>query len=420
MGAGLDMAAVPMADLPPSVAALMNAASVRARASEMLRLAREDRLLAWRLDETRLDPCADYVVETIRQNYPGLDIPFHARWRHFTAAGRDLWSELDAATAWPDAEARLAAAFDLAIVSVLLDAGAGPDWRFREPVTGLAIGRSEGLGLASLAMFREGLFSAVPGAPLRVDGRALSRLDEAALARGFQAGPGNPMVGLSGRAGILRALGARLGQLGGEGSLAGRPGQIAGWALARARRDRFVEAASLLEDVLALMHGVWPDRPGAVPGGGDMWRHPLIGGEGEARGAVPFHKLSQWLSYSLIEPLQAAGVAVTDIDGLTGLPEYRNGGLLMDTGVVVLRDPADAARPHDVGSVLVVEWRALTVALLDALADRVRARLGRDAQSMPLARVLEGGTWSAGRRIARERRDGGGPPLAIVSDGTVF
>ena len=56
-------------------------------------------------------------------------------------------------------------------------------------------------------------------------------------------------------------------------------------------------------------------------------------------GLVPLHKLSQWLAYSLIEPLQAAGIEVTDIDGLTGLAEYRNGGLLVDTGVLVLRDP---------------------------------------------------------------------------------
>ena len=46
---------------------------------------------------------------------------------------------------------------------------------------------------------------------------------------------------------------------------------------------------------------------------------------------MPLHKLSQWLAYSLIEPLQRAGIAVTDIDGLTGLAEYRNGGLFIDT-----------------------------------------------------------------------------------------
>jgi hypothetical protein len=135
---------------------------------------------------------------------------------------------------------------------------------------------------------------------------------------------------------------------------------------------------------------------------------------------VPLHKLSQWLAYSLIEPLQAAGIAVTDIDGLTGLAEYRNGGLLIDTGVLALRDPAQAQLAHDVGSALVVEWRALTVALLDRLAELVRARLAADAVSMPLARILQGGTWAAGRAIARARRADGAPPIKIISDGTVF
>ncbi len=126
------------------------------------------------------------------------------------------------------------------------------------------------------------------------------------------------------------------------------------------------------------------------------------------------------MAYSLIEPLQAAGLSVVEIDGLTGLPEYRNGGLFLDGGVIALKDPSAAAVAHEPGSRLVVEWRALTVALLDAIADPVRERLGLSAEAMPLARILEGGTWSAGRRIAREKRPGGGPPLAIESDGTVF
>ena len=59
---------------------------------------------------------------------------------------------------------------------------------------------------------------------------------------------------------------------------------------------------------------------------------------------MPFHKLSQWLTYSLLEPFEWAGVTVTGLDALTGLPEYRNGGLLLDTGVLRLRDPDWAAR----------------------------------------------------------------------------
>jgi uncharacterized protein DUF1688 len=134
---------------------------------------------------------------------------------------------------------------------------------------------------------------------------------------------------------------------------------------------------------------------------------------------VPFHKLSQWLTYSLLEPFQWAGVYVQGVDALTGLPEYRNGGLLLDTGVLRLHDPSWAQRTWTVGNELVVEWRALTVGLLDELAPLVRARLGADAAQMPLACVLEGGTWVAGRALAGRLRDGR-PPLCVVSDGTVF
>ncbi|MEO6566818.1 MAG: DUF1688 family protein, partial [Casimicrobiaceae bacterium] len=104
-------------------------------------------------------------------------------------------------------------------------------------------------------------------------------------------------------------------------------------------------------------------------------------------------------------------------DDLTGLPEYRNGGLLLDAGVLALRDPDAARRTHDVGSLLVVEWRALTVALLDELAPRVRAALG--VPDLPFACILEGGTWATGRVLAAEMRDGA-PPLLVHSDGTVF
>jgi hypothetical protein len=137
-------------------------------------------------------------------------------------------------------------------------------------------------------------------------------------------------------------------------------------------------------------------------------------------GHRPLHKLSQWLAYSLIEPLQAAGLDVIDIDGLTGLAEYRNGGLMLDTGVLVLREPAAKHLAHDVGATLVVEWRALTVALLDRLAESVRQRLGADRPALPLVRLLQGGTWAAGRQIAALKRAEGGPPLTVLGDGTVF
>ena len=134
---------------------------------------------------------------------------------------------------------------------------------------------------------------------------------------------------------------------------------------------------------------------------------------------MPFHKLSQWLAYSLLEPFSDEGISVTGVNQLTALPEYRNGGLLLDAGVLVPTPLDWATREWRVDDAFIVEWRALTVALLDELAPRICTQLGLDPDSTPLACILEGGTWAAGRELAAQRRQGL-PPLNIISDGTVF
>ena len=195
------------------------------------------------------------------------------------------------------------------------------------------------------------------------------------------------------------------------GEAVGRPGALFDVMAARAV-DGKLPAPVILDVLLQALGPIWPGRLslGGVPLG-DCWRHPAIKRGDATNGLVPIHKLSQWLAYSLIEPLLWAGIEVTDIDGLTGLAEYRNGGLFIDAGVLSLRDPAGLQREHTVDSELVVEWRALTVALLDRLADVVRARLKMDRQALPLARILQGGTWTAGRNIAKKMRPDGGPGL---------
>jgi hypothetical protein len=195
---------------------------------------------------------------------------------------------------------------------------------------------------------------------------------------------------------------------------AARPGSLYdSWAARRAE----LTAPEILQTLLRLFGPIWPGRINLEGMSlGDCGRHPAVPGEG----LVPFHKLSQWLTYSLVEPLEAAGLPVAEIDALTGLAEYRNGGLFIDCGILVPRDPAIFRCPLDALSEPVVEWRALTVALLDRLAERVRERLGKTAEEFPLPRVLEGGSWAAGREIARERRPDGAPPLTVISDGTLF
>lgn len=401
---------------------LLSAGAVRARAAKMLEIGLAGGLRHFTIDLDRMDGVAEAVIAVTRKAYPTLDIPFHARWRHFVLGGVDRWAGLADEVSWPDRAARARAEFDLAIVSVLLDAGAGATWRYRDAVTGESIGRSEGLAIASLDMFAGGLFSGDARAPFRADADALAKLPLASLTSAFQASDANPLLGLDGRTDLLRRLGKLVAERADVFGLhdTPRPGGLFDHIAAQAVGGA-VAAPAILSAVLNQLGPIWPSRLelAGIPLG-DCWRHPAIGADDGTTGLVPLHKLSQWLSYSLIEPLQRAGFDVTDIDGLTGLAEYRNGGLFVDHEVLRLRDPGDAGRAHAVDSLLVVEWRALTIALLDRLASSIRARLGRTPETLPLASILEGGSWAAGRAIAFARRPDGSPPLKVISDGTVF
>jgi hypothetical protein len=189
-------------------------------------------------------------------------------------------------------------------------------------------------------------------------------------------------------------------------------GDLGVW-LKRAARDGRLPASAVLGAVLRALGPIWPGRERlAGKPLGDVWRHARFG-------LVPFHKLSQWLSYSLFHPLAVAGVEVVQPEELTGLAEYRNGGLFYDTQVLLPKHDGVTRDVHLPSSELVVEWRALTVALLDRLAEGLRQRTGLDAQCLPLGKVLEGGSWAAGRRLASERRQGA-PPIRVESDGTLF
>jgi hypothetical protein len=404
-----------VADAPPA-AGLKSLATVRARCRNIAAAVSGGDSPHFTVHRDRLEIAAERTATITRERYPTLDVPGHSRWRHFEAGGVDRRKVLDRALEGMSVADRARAQIDLAVVSVLLDAGAGPRWRYAEADTGLVFARSEGLAIATLRAFLAGAFSARRGEPCRVDAGALAVLDAARLARVFQVTPGNPLVGLDGRVELLQRLGRVLADPAHFG-YAARPGMLFD-ALTDEGARSSIRAADIVAALLDRLGPIWLTRRAldGVPLG-DTWPHPHAGGSGAGAGLVPFHKLTQWLAYSLFEPFQSAGVPVIEPDALTALPEYRNGGLLIDTGVLALRDPAAAKRTHAVGSALVVEWRALTVALIDELAPLVRARLA--LPGLPLAAILEGGTWAAGRRLAEGLR-GGVPPLVIESDGTVF
>jgi Protein of unknown function (DUF1688) len=406
----------------PELLGLRSAAAVRQRSDLVYGFVAGGHSPHFTIDSGRLDAIADAVATLTRENYPDLRIPVHSRWRHFAAGGTDRWAGLAQRLAGTTPRVKARTAIDLAVISVLLDAGAGDAWRYREAGSGRVFARSEGLAVASFDMFAAGDFSSDPASPLQADAEGLLRLDAARLASGLQVSPDNPLVGLGARVDLLNRLGGALAPRKDLfGAAPARPGCLIDHFLHIAQSGR-VAAGDILAALLDGMAPIWPS--GLVVDGvplGDVGRHRAIVTRDRSDGLVPFHKLSQWLTYSLIEPVEAAGLSVVELDALTGLAEYRNGGLFIDLGAIVPRMPLDPDTAHAVASELVVEWRALTVALMDRLLDPVREKLGVTAADFPLAKMLQGGTWAAGRKVAASLRPPAGPPpLLVAADGTVF
>ncbi len=407
-----------------AVAELRSTKTIRARAKALLARARRGESAWFVVNDGAMVTSAMLVAELTRARYPDLNIPYHSRWRHFEAGGVDRAGQLDAALKNASTASKAHARIDLALVSVLLDAGAGPDWRYCEAAhahrPAHEYSRSEGLGVASFHAFMAGLFSSNPAQPLQADALGLQAVTADKLGEAFQVKTDNQLVGLEGRAALLRRLGNALQA---QPVLFGQPGRPGHLFDLLAKDRKTIQAHDLLSVLLTGLAPIWPAQNAIDSIAlGDCWRHAAALGDdaGSATsGWMPFHKLSQWLTYSLLEPFEWAGIKVEGLDALTGLPEYRNGGLFLDAGVLRLKNASRPGHLYAAGDELIVEWRALTVALLDELAPLVREQLGLTEVQMPLACVLEGGTWAAGRALAQQLR-GGTPPLNIISDGTVF
>lgn len=174
---------------------------------------------------------------------------------------------------------------------------------------------------------------------------------------------------------------------------------------------------------VTLMDGlgpIWPKSRTELDGIslGDAWVcSSMPAGEHWER-IVPFHKLTQWLTYSLLVPMsKIMGIQFAGEELLTGLPEYRNGGLFIDLGVLTLKEAQmerGIARYHENAKKagqpnvevvpmftpdddVIVEWRAVTVGFLDMLLSEVNRILGLSGpDALSLAQMLEAGSWKVG------------------------
>lgn len=168
---------------------------------------------------------------------------------------------------------------------------------------------------------------------------------------------------------------------------------------------------------------IWPSSRTQVEGVsiGDAWPCSSLPQSPPAElweSIAPFHKLTQWLCYSIMVPMtRLMNIHFAGTELLTGLPEYRNGGLLIDTGLLTLKDEdmkrgveAYKANAEVTGQPsmevvpmfsadddVIVEWRAATVGFLDELLEEVNRQLGLHGEdALTLAQLLEAGTWKVG------------------------
>ncbi|KAL7625898.1 hypothetical protein AAE478_005122 [Parahypoxylon ruwenzoriense] len=453
---------------------LRSLGAVRERSRIVTDKALSNSLNHFDVDIEKFPDVVSFVCGIIKRDFdpPFSSIPPHGRYQHFCVGGRDRVANLLAT--FPenvDSTEKCRRLVDLFLVSVLLDAGAGTIWSFKSAENGRVYRRSEGLAIASLEMFKTGIFSGNQSNKFQVDKDGLRTLTVDQLAKGMQSRPGNEVTGLEGRAHLLIRLGDALAsnqEFFGED---GRPGNIVDYLLAhpttQASSTPIVALPVLWNVLMSGLAPIWPPSRTAIDGVslGDAWPCSSMpqqtptpsspglspfpnsqSGPGAApwESILPFHKLTQWLTYSLIQPMQnLLKIQFAGTELLTGLPEYRNGGLFIDLGVLTLK-PRDLERGlqnysdycrrtgtmgvevapmFEPSDDVIVEWRGVTVGFLDKLLIEVNKALQNELNvgELTLAQLLEAGSWKGGREIAEvSRPNTKEPPILIDSDGTVF
>ncbi|KAL1957057.1 hypothetical protein VTO42DRAFT_6434 [Malbranchea cinnamomea] len=447
------MAPPPDPNLDPA-AYLKSIHAVRQRCRLVMLKAKNNQLNHFDVDWGKFQETAQYIVSIIKRDYAPdyQSIPPHGRWQHFDAGGRPRVNQL--LQSWPstvDALERTRRLIDLFLVSVLLDAGAGNQWSYKSKESGKIFKRSEGLAVATFEMFKAGLFSSNPNEPFQVDGAGLKKVTLQVLAKGLQHSEENPLAGIEGRAGLISKLSEALSNKEFFG-LDARPGNMLDYLISHpstlASSVPIIPLSTLWTVLMDGLAPIWPSSRTKVDGIpiGDAWPCAAMPQSPPAKpweNIVPFHKLTQWLCYSIMVPMsRLLHIRFAGSDLLTGLPEYRNGGLLIDMGLLTLKK-ADLQRglaayranamikgqPNmevvplfNADDDVIVEWRALTVCFLDELLEEVNSLLGlSDGDRITLPQMLEAGTWKGGRELAEvSRPNTKQPPIMLQSDGTVF
>ncbi|ROW15856.1 hypothetical protein VPNG_02595 [Cytospora leucostoma] len=470
----IDLPKPPDPDLDPA-GYLRSLGSVRDRSRVIATKAVKNELHHFDVDMQKFPEVVSFVASIIRRDYdaPFNSIPAHGRYQHFCVGGRDRIAHLLSTWENLDTTEKCRRLIDLFMVSVLLDAGAGTQWSYKSTENGRIYRRSEGLAIASLEMFKTGVFSGDKANKFQVDKEGLRSLTVDKMAKGLQSREGNELAGLEGRTQLLVKLADALESNKEFFGYDGRPGNMLDYLLAhpstQASSMPIVPLPTLWNLLMSGLAPIWPPSRTAINGIslGDAWPCSSMPQPAQSPGGapsfspfpntatrsgpaaawesiLPFHKLTQWLTYSLMQPMQQLmKIHFAGQELLTGLPEYRNGGLFVDLGVLTLKADdmvrglqnykdyclrtgdkgIEVAPMFEPSDDVVVEWRGVTVGLLDRLCGDVNQALRQElgGNELTLAQLLEAGSWKGGREIAEiNRPNTKEPPILIDSDGTVF
>ncbi|CAO3634705.1 unnamed protein product [Cunninghamella echinulata] len=428
--------------------------AVRERCFRVQQIANKNQLNYFDVDTSKMDDVVQFVVALIKRDYNAnpAQMPTYGQWRHFDVGGRpridnlmNAWSTLGQ----PPLE-QTKRIIDLFIIACLLDVETvchNKSWSYCEQLTGRTYGGTEGIAVAVLDMFTAGVFSSDPRDPHRVDADALNLISIEALYDGFQLDAHNKLLGIEERLDLVKHLSNVLKS---QSSYFGldtipRPDYLLSHSTTIKTKKGPLIHLETLWPVILEMGEFWAsqDDKGGSQGLGDVWPCSVLNGQSSTstnstEHYVPFHKLTQWMIYSLIEPMEKLlGATIEGKDMLTPLPDYCHGGLLMDTGLISLKpkelergvenykknamlpgqSKVEVSPMFELNDPVVIEWRALTIGFLEIIADRVREALNMNRSTLSLSKLMESGTWSAGRELAEiSRPNTHQPPIIIKMD----
>ena len=388
--------------------------SIRRGANVLFGLAERDALEHFRLNQSKLSRLATNLAQSINP----IAVQPHTQWRNLEHDGVRRIAELNdqLMRTLDTSNERVRARLDLLFLNEALETGGNGSWKYYDSLSDKFLTRTEALATATLRLFQNGFFSSEPHTPLRVDTHRLRSISDSELADAFQISHDNQMLGgIGAKHQRLAALADYLEcQTEFLDRTATRPGNIL-----NVFSPSNIPLEPLFSFLAKSLTTIWPGNLNNGSPLGDAWPHRALDSDPVLQGIAPIHRITQWLHYAIAPALTDYGFTPISTIELTGLPGYRNTGLLVDVGVIIPRNPALFSSPHLLGDEAIVELRCLTISAMDRVLLSIHQHHNLSHDSCPMAK-LNGLFWHAGRTKAAELRPDGSPPFVVKDQGVPF